>query len=149
MRGRETLIDLRRQAWLADDVRASQERVLQLSAQVELRGALLVTLSAIFIGLLSAQGVRNGYPDWVWTCLTYGVVALLTAVLAFWPALRSWHRDRARAALRPAPFVDADEIAYLEQLRTRLEQHSLRFLRWSALLLTAAFVVSVIGMIVT
>jgi len=130
-----------------DEVRAAQNHVLRLSALIEVRAALMITLSATGVGLAVTRLVRDGGTG-TRVALVLALLALLAAILAVLPPLRAWHQGLAREAMRPAPLVGADESAYLDVLGDRLERRSLRSLRASYVFLAAAVVAGVIGELV-
>jgi hypothetical protein len=63
------------------------QQLVQLSAQTDLKGNIMLTISALLIGLVTPQAVVDGQVRWgVVHFLVLDVGALLAAVLAVYPA---------------------------------------------------------------
>lgn len=91
------------------------QQLVQLSAQTDLKGNIMLTISAVLIGLVTPQVVVNGDVRWgAIMFLTLDAAALLAAVLAVYPA-------SARLAREPDPlyFAHAAQMSrddYVEQM---------------------------------
>lgn len=80
---------------------------MQLSAQTDLKGSIMLTTSSLLIGLVSAQVVENGVVRWgAVFFLLVDAGALLAAVLAVFPA-------SAKLVGRPDPLC----FAHAAQMR--------------------------------
>jgi hypothetical protein len=135
------------------------QQLVQLSAQTDFKGNIMLTVSAVLIGLVTPQAVTDGQVRWgAVLFLAFDAAALLAAVLAVYPA-------SARRVGRPDPlyFAHAAQMTrddYVEQMLTiaadrdavyqamaanlysfsyYMHHGKFRYLRWSyALFLTGA-----------
>lgn len=137
------------------------QQLVQLSAQTDLKGSIMITTSSLLIGLVSAQVVDAGAVRWgVVFFLLFDAGALLAAVLAVFPA-------SAKLVARPDPlyFAHAAQMrkddyveamlaiaehresvyaalaANLHDFSSYMHRGKFRYLRWSY----ALFLVGAIG----
>ena len=93
------------------------QQLVQLSAQTDFKGNIMLTISAVLIGLVTPQVVMDGQVRWgAIVFLGFDAAALLAAVLAVYPA-------SARLAGRADPlyFAHAAQMSrddYVEQMLT-------------------------------
>lgn len=147
-------------------LRNTQQHLVQLSAQADLKASIVMTVSAVLIGV---AGARASNDDVLWGVIAFVVVlsvALLFAVLAIVPGKGGprarpdllFFNDAAELpreeyAERMAALIDTDGALYramvdnLHDHSVFLVRHKYRYLRYAYLWFCTAFAAAAVGIV--
>lgn len=158
-RSADSLADVERTASADYFFRSLHQQLVQLSAQTDLKGSIMLTTSSLLIGLVAPQILAGDEVRWgAVFFLLFDAGALLAAVLAVFPASaklvgrpdplyfahaaqmdRGDYVDQVMAITESSESVHRALAGNLHTFSTYMHRGKFRYLRWSyALFLTGA-----------